>query len=97
MFNQDNFNTIEAHNQLYLDGTSTFFTRINSFSDLTFDEFAQVHIYTMPFIVFSFIPTIHNPNRFLSSERATTDPVLSDFDLYFVIILFHRHGLDRAA
>ena len=43
MFNQDNFNIIEAHNQLYLDGSSTFFTRINSFSDLTFDEFAQVH------------------------------------------------------
>ena len=43
MFNQDNFNIIEAHNQLYLDGSSTFFTRINAFSDLTFDEFAQVH------------------------------------------------------
>ena len=53
MFNQDNFITVEAHNQLYLDGSSSYFTRINSFADLTFDEFAQVDTN----IVFSFIPT----------------------------------------
>ena len=41
-FNQANLFTVDAHNQGYLDGTSTFFTRINVFGDLTFDEFAQV-------------------------------------------------------
>ena len=39
---QENMLTIDAHNQGYLDGSETFFTRINTFGDLTFDEFAQV-------------------------------------------------------
>ena len=33
---------VDAHNQDYLDGSSTFFTRINFYGDLTFEEFAQV-------------------------------------------------------
>ena len=65
MFNQDNFITVEAHNQLYLDGSSSYFTRINSFSDLTFDEFAQVDTTN---IIFSFIPT----NFFALSEVQLT-------------------------
>ena len=39
---QDNLKIVDDHNQRYLAGAETFFTRINIFGDLTFDEFAQV-------------------------------------------------------
>ena len=41
-FYQENLKTVDDHNQRYLAGAATFFTTINIFGDLTFDEFAQV-------------------------------------------------------